>query len=129
MLRDTYQSDFIFITHIPKGDLLCISRRTRNHPQCRLLCKEVEISSGGRRMDDSVNQLRASIMAAGMDPRKTLVECPPIFKFGMPPHGGFRDGTRGRSNMLISDRDNVRQATLFPAASAVASQHLQKLKI
>ena len=120
--RDTYQSDFIFITHIPKGAFYAYRDEQGIIHNVDLLCKEMEISSGGRRMDD-YDQLRMSIMAAGMDP-KDFSEYLSIFKFGMPPHGGFGMGLE-RLTMLISNQDNIRQTTLFPSdPQRVASQHL-----
>jgi len=120
--RDTYQSDFIFITHIPKGAFYAYRDEKAVIHNVDLLCKEMEISSGGRRMDD-YDQLRMSIMAAGMDP-KDFSEYLSIFKFGMPPHGGFGLGLE-RFTMLICNQDNIRQTTLFPSdPKRVASQQI-----
>lgn len=120
--RDTYQSDFIFITHIPKGAFYAYRDDQGTIHNVDLLCKEMEISSGGRRMDD-YDQLRMSIMAAGMDP-KDFSEYLSIFKFGMPPHGGFGLGLE-RFTMLICNQENIRQTTLFPSdPKRVASQQI-----
>jgi len=120
--RETYKSDFIFITHIPKGAFYAFRDDNGIIHNVDLLCKEMEISSGGRRIDD-YDQLRMSIMAAGMDP-KDFSEYLSIFKFGMPAHGGFGLGLE-RLTMLICNQDNIRQTTLFPSdPKRVASQQL-----
>ena len=120
--RDTYKSDFIFITHIPKGAFYAYRDDKGTIHNVDLLCKEMEISSGGRRIDD-YSQLRMSIIAAGMDP-KDFNEYLSIFKFGMPPHGGFGMGLE-RLTMLMCNVENIRQSTLFPSdPQRVASQHI-----
>jgi len=64
-----------------------------------------------------------SIIAAGMDP-KDFNEYLSIFKFGMPPHGGFGMGLE-RLTMLMCNVENIRQSTLFPSdPQRVASQHI-----
>ncbi len=110
---DKYGTDFVFIVQYPEsvrpfytypsGDGL-----TRGYD---LLFRGLEITSGGQRIHDPaviVQQLEKK----GMDPERfrDYIE---VFKYGMPPHGGFAIGAERFTQKLIG-LPNVRYARAFP---------------
>jgi nondiscriminating aspartyl-tRNA synthetase len=125
--REKYRSDFIFVTGFPKGAFYAYKDEKGVFHNFDLLCREAEIASGGRRIDD-YNQLVAAIKAADMDP-EDFSEYLSIFKYGMPPHGGFGLGFE-RFTMLALGLQNIREATLFPSdPNRIASQALPKKEV
>jgi len=121
--REEYKSDFIFVTNFKKAAFYAYRDENGMIHNVDLLCKEMEISSGGRRFD-SYDDLKMSIVAEGMDP-KDFSEYLSIFKFGMPPHGGFGIGFE-RLVMLITGQDNIRECILFPSdPKRIASQNIK----
>ena len=110
---EKYRTDFVFIVQYPEsvrpfytyptGDGL-----TRGYD---LLFRGLEITSGGQRIHDPaviVQQLEKK----GMDPERfrDYIE---VFKYGMPPHGGFAIGAERFTQKLIG-LPNVRYARAFP---------------
>jgi len=110
---EKYGTDFVFIVQYPEsvrpfytyptGDGL-----TRGYD---LLFRGLEITSGGQRIHDPdviVQQLEKK----GMDPERfrDYIE---VFKYGMPPHGGFAIGAERFTQKLIG-LPNVRYARAFP---------------
>jgi nondiscriminating aspartyl-tRNA synthetase len=77
-----------------------------------LLCGGTEITSGGQRRHTYESMLEG-IKAKGMDPAN-FEDYLSIFKFGMPPHGGFGMGLE-RLTMTILKLKNIREASLFPS--------------
>ncbi len=120
--REKYNSDYIFIKHFPKGVFYAYKDEKGVFHNFDLLCREAEIVSGGRRVDN-YDKLVEAIEKEGMDP-KDFKEYLSIFKYGMPPHGGFGLGFE-RFTMLALGLENIRQATIFPSdPKRVAAQHL-----
>lgn len=77
-----------------------------------LLCAGTEITSGGQRRH-TYESMVEGIRLKGMDP----VHFPDylsIFKYGMPPHGGFGMGLE-RLTMTFLKLKNIREASLFPS--------------
>ncbi len=110
---EKYGTDFVFIVQYPElvrpfytyptGDGL-----TRGYD---LLFRGLEITSGGQRIHDPdviVQQLEKK----SMDPERfrDYIE---VFKYGMPPHGGFAIGAERFTQKLIG-LPNVRYARAFP---------------
>jgi len=125
--RLKYSSDFIFITNYPKGKFYTYKDDTGIYHNFDLLCREAEIVSGGRRVDN-YDVLVNSIKTNNLNP-DDFKEYLSAFKFGMPPHGGFGMGFE-RFTTLALGLENIREATLFPSdTKRVASQHLQALTI
>ncbi|MBT6293673.1 aspartate--tRNA(Asn) ligase [bacterium] len=121
--REEFNSDFIFVTNFKKAAFYAYRDKEGMIHNVDLLCKEMEISSGGRRFD-SYDDLKMSIVAEGMDPQD-FSEYLSIFKFGMPPHGGFGIGFE-RLVMLITGQDNIRECILFPSdPKRIASQNIK----
>lgn len=77
-----------------------------------LLCAGTEITSGGQRRHTYESMLEG-LLAKDMDP-KNFEDYLSIFKYGMPPHGGFGMGLE-RLTMTILGLKNIREASLFPS--------------
>jgi len=76
-----------------------------------LLCRGVEWSSGGRRVND-YDQLLRQVEDWHMDPSKITLFLE-AFKYGVPPEGGFALGAE-RLTMQILGLKNIREASMFP---------------
>lgn len=77
-----------------------------------LLCNGTEITSGGQRRHTYPSMLEG-IKMKGMNP-SNFEDYLSIFKFGMPPHGGFGMGLE-RLTMTLLKQKNIREASLFPS--------------
>jgi nondiscriminating aspartyl-tRNA synthetase len=77
-----------------------------------LLCAGTEITSGGQRRHTYESMIEG-IRMKGMDPQN-FDDYLSIFKYGMPPHGGFGMGLE-RLTMTLLKLKNVREASLFPS--------------
>ncbi len=110
-------SDFVFVTKFPQA-----ARPFYTHPDGEmdgvpvtrgfdLLLRGLEITSGGQRIHDP-EMLRRSIEAYGLNP-ESLRAYAEVFRYGMPPHGGFAIGAE-RLTALLLGLSNVRMARAFP---------------
>lgn len=77
-----------------------------------LLCGGTEITSGGQRRHTYSSMIKG-IKSKEMDPAN-FTDYLSIFKYGMPPHGGFGMGLE-RLTMTILGLKNIREASLFPS--------------
>lgn len=77
-----------------------------------LLCAGTEITSGGQRRHTYASMLEGLKMK-DMD-YKNFEDYLSIFKYGMPPHGGFGMGLE-RLTMTMLGLKNIREASLFPS--------------
>ncbi|MES2272645.1 MAG: aspartate--tRNA(Asn) ligase [Chlamydiota bacterium] len=77
-----------------------------------LICAGTEITSGGQRRHTYESMLEG-IHAKGMDPAN-FEDYLSIFKYGMPPHGGFGMGLE-RLTMTLLKLKNIRETSLFPS--------------
>lgn len=77
-----------------------------------LLCAGTEITSGGQRRH-TYDSMVEGIVAKGMDP-ENFSDYLEIFKYGMPPHGGFGMGLE-RLTMTLLKLKNIREVSLFPS--------------
>lgn len=77
-----------------------------------LLCAGTEITSGGQRRH-TYDSMLEGIKMKGMDPAN-FADYLSIFKYGMPPHGGFGMGLE-RLTMTMLKLKNIREASLFPS--------------
>lgn len=77
-----------------------------------LICAGTEITSGGQRRH-SYDSMVEGIVEKGMDPAN-FTDYLSIFKYGMPPHGGFGMGLE-RLTMTLLRLKNIRQTSLFPS--------------
>jgi nondiscriminating aspartyl-tRNA synthetase len=77
-----------------------------------LLCAGVEITSGGQRRHTYESMVQG-LFSKKMDPA-SFGDYLSIFKYGMPPHGGFGMGLE-RLTMTLLHLKNIREASLFPS--------------
>ncbi|MBU7023461.1 MAG: aspartate--tRNA(Asn) ligase [Theionarchaea archaeon] len=110
--KESLDSEFIFVTAYPRkkrpmyampdGDL------TKSFD---LLLRGLEVTTGGQRIHQ-YDLLVEKIKERGLNPEgfEFYLE---VFKYGMPPHGGFAIGAE-RLTMQILGLENVREATFFP---------------
>lgn len=113
---EVFGTDLIFITDwltskrpfyaYPKDDDTVLSNTFD------LLCSGTEISSGGQRRHTYESMIEG-IKSKEMDP-SNFDDYLSIFKYGMPPHGGFGIGLE-RLTMTILGLKNIREASLFPS--------------
>lgn len=113
---EEFGTDLIFITDwltskrpfyaYPKDDQPLLSNTFD------LLCGGTEITSGGQRRHSYASMVEG-IKSKGMDPAN-FTDYLSIFKYGMPPHGGFGMGLE-RLTMTILGLKNIREASLFPS--------------
>ena len=71
----------------------------------------LELASGGTRVHDK-NQLIERLKAQRLEPKK-FEPFISYYDYGMPPHAGWAIGLQ-RLLMVITDRKNIREVTLFP---------------
>lgn len=77
-----------------------------------LLCAGTEITSGGQRRH-TYDSMIEGILLKQMHP-DDFTDYLSIFKYGMPPHGGFGMGLE-RLTMTLLKLKNIREASLFPS--------------
>ncbi|MCI0382287.1 MAG: aspartate--tRNA(Asn) ligase [Chlamydiae bacterium] len=77
-----------------------------------LLCGGTEVTSGGQRRHTYESMLEG-IKMKGMN-IDAFADYLSIFKYGMPPHGGFGMGLE-RLTMTLLKLKNIREASLFPS--------------
>lgn len=113
---ETHGTDLVFITDWKTEKRPFYAYPKKENPELTntfdLLCAGTEITSGGQRRhtyDSMVEGLRLK----GMDP-ENFADYLSIFKYGMPPHGGFGMGLE-RLTMTILKLKNIREASLFPS--------------
>jgi nondiscriminating aspartyl-tRNA synthetase len=110
-----FNSDFLFVTGYPM-----VKRPFYTHPDPTdpryangfdLLFRGTELITGGQRLHRYADYLEAAKrFKYSTEPYQEYLE---VFKFGMPPHGGFAIGSE-RFVMQLLGLDNIRLATLFP---------------
>ena len=114
--REQFGTDFIFVTNFLRKKTAFYARASSEDPEtsdyCDLLCREIEIASGGQRIHEH-DALVEALKVKELDPAK-FRDYLSIFKFGMPPHGGFGMGME-RFTMMALGLENIRQSTLFPS--------------
>lgn len=111
--KEEHGSDFVFVTNYPQA-----ARPFYTYPEAGgltrgfdLLFRGLEITSGGQRIHTHA-MLVAELVRRKMDPEafRGYLE---VFKYGMPPHGGFAIGAE-RLTALLLGIPNVRFARAFP---------------
>lgn len=91
-----------------------------------LLCGGTEITSGGQRRH-TYDSMIEGIHLKKMDP-ENFNDYLTIFKYGMPPHGGFGMGLE-RLTMTLLHLKNIREASLFPSDPKRIAGNRLKAKI
>lgn len=113
-VKKKYKSDFVFLTHYPSAIRPFYAMPSAD-PQYTesfdLLFRGVEIATGGQRIHD-YRQLKSSIERRGLDSEE-FKHYLDIFKYGMPPHGGWGLGSE-RILQLLLGLKSIKEAILFP---------------
>ncbi|MEA1994324.1 MAG: aspartate--tRNA(Asn) ligase [Euryarchaeota archaeon] len=104
-------TDYYFIKRFPKNKVFYIMPDGKYCRGFDLDCRGTEITSGGQRVHDH-DLLVKRIEEFGMDP-EDFEDYLKVFRYGMPPHGGFGMGIE-RFLMEILDIRNIRECILFP---------------
>jgi nondiscriminating aspartyl-tRNA synthetase len=91
-----------------------------------LLCSGTEITSGGQRRH-TLESMLEGLQEKEMDPRH-FEDYLSIFKYGMPPHGGFGMGLE-RLTMTLLKLKNIRETSLFPSDPKRIAGHRLKAHI
>lgn len=108
-------SDFVFVTAYPAEKrpfyAMPASPDGRLTKSFDLLYNGLEITTGGQRIHD-YGQLAANIEKRGMKPDDFNFYLD-VFRYGMPPHGGFAIGLE-RLTMKLLGLGNIREAALLP---------------
>lgn len=108
-------SPFVFATHYPATARPMYSLPDPEDPSIThtfdLLFKGMEMNSGGMRINDH-QQLSDNMRKFGLNPSdfESYLE---VFRYGMPPHGGFAIGLE-RLTVKVLGLENIREASLFP---------------
>ena len=127
---DTFGTDLIFIT-----DWKTVKRPFYAYPKEEnpaltntfdLLCAGTEITSGGQRRHTFASMIEG-LKEKEMDPRH-FEDYLSIFKYGMPPHGGFGMGLE-RLTMTLLKLKNIRETSLFPSDPKRIAGHRIKAHI
>lgn len=114
--KETHKTDLVFITDWKTEKRPFYAFPTEGQPELTntfdLLCAGTEITSGGERRH-TYDSMIEGIKMKGMDPAN-FADYLSIFKYGMPPHGGFGMGLE-RLTMTFLKLKNIREASLFPS--------------
>lgn len=115
ILKEKTGSDLVFVYGFPTRKKPFYVYPDPQDPEYNegmdLLCRGVELLSGGRRIND-YQQLMRHVQEWNLDPRKIQMFLE-AFKYGVPPEGGFAFGAE-RITMQILGLANVREACMFP---------------
>ncbi len=113
--KEKFNSDFVFITHYPWEDrpfyTMPSSENEKETCGFDLLYKGLEIATGGQRIHDynmlNENMKKKGISSEGME---FYVD---VFKYGMPPHGGWGMGSERIIQQMLQ-LGSIKEAVLFP---------------
>lgn len=113
--KEEYGADFVFVTHYPSKKRPFYAMDDPEDEKYTLsfdlLCKGLEVTTGGQRIHD-VKALLRKMETRGMT-EEGLEQYVDAFRFGMPPHGGLGIGLE-RLTMQLLGEDNIRETCLFP---------------
>lgn len=128
--KETFGTDLIFVIDWKTEKRPFYAYPKEDNPALTntfdLLCAGTEITSGGQRRHTYESMLEG-IKMKGMDPG-SFVDYLSIFKYGMPPHGGFGMGLE-RITMTLLKLKNIRQASLFPSDPKMIAGNRLKARI
>lgn len=113
MMREQYDSDFLWITDYPweSRPFYHMKKEGNLTKSFDLLFRGMEVITGSQREHRS-DVLKAQMKEKGLTP-KNFGHYLKSFKYGVPPHGGFACGL-ARITTLVLELGNVREATLYP---------------
>lgn len=114
-VAENNQPGLVFLTRYPREIRPLYAMPAADEPELTasfdLLMGGLEITTGGQRIHE-LDQLIASIRCRGLNPElfDSYLE---LFRYGMPPHGGFAIGLERLTSRLLG-LGNVREASAFP---------------
>jgi len=127
---EQFGTDLLFVTDWKIEKRPFYSCPNSEHPSLTntfdLLCNGTEITSGGERRHTYESMLEG-LALKGMSP-DNFTDYLSIFKYGMPPHGGFGMGLE-RLTMTMLKLKNIREASLFPSDTKRIAGNRIKAKI
>ncbi len=113
--RQEFGSDFLFVTGYPMRKRPFYTHPDPEHPEYSnsfdLLFRGTELVTGGQRLhlySDYIAALERAHLP--IEPFEAYLE---VFKYGMPPHGGFAIGLE-RLLMQLTGMNNIKLTTTFP---------------
>lgn len=113
-VKEKFKSDFFFINRFPSAIKPFYVMRVDEEPQWArsvdFVFKGLEQSSGGQR-EHRYEKIVEQVKEKGMN-LESLKWFTEVFKYGVPPHGGFSLGIE-RFTMKLLDLKNIKEATLF----------------
>jgi nondiscriminating aspartyl-tRNA synthetase len=113
--KEEFGSDFIFVTHYPWSDRPFYTMPSKEDPTetygFDLLFKGCEIVTGSQRIH-RIEQLEENMKKKKVSP-KNMEFYVDIFKYGMPPHGGWGMGSE-RVLQQILGLASIKEVILFP---------------
>lgn len=113
--RQEYDSDFLFVEGYPTAKRAFYTHPDPSRPEYSnsfdLLFRGIELVSGSQRLHRYEDYL-AALASRGQstEPLEGFLQ---VFKYGMPPHGGFAIGLERWVAQLVGAQ-NIRETTLFP---------------
>lgn len=113
-VKEKYHSDFVFVTEYPVSIRPFYQMPTEDGKFTKsfdILFRGLELGTGAQRIHNP-KQLLESMEKHGLNP-KDFTDYINLFKFGMPPHGGWGLGLERFTKQCLG-LDNVRLASLFP---------------
>jgi nondiscriminating aspartyl-tRNA synthetase len=114
--REEYGSDFLFVTGYPMAKRPFYTNPNREDPlysnSFDLLFRGTELVTGGQRLHLYQDYL-AALEEQGVSDIAPFEGYLQVFRYGMPPHGGFAIGLE-RFVMQLIGAANLRETTLFP---------------
>jgi nondiscriminating aspartyl-tRNA synthetase len=123
--KEKYGSELVFITHYPTKKRPFYTFPDPEDPEYTLsfdlLCRGVEVVTGGQRIND-YKKLTENIKEWGNEVKNFKFYLQ-VFKYGMPPEGGFALGAE-RFTKQILGLENIREASLFPRDMGRIDQRL-----
>ncbi len=113
--KEKFQSDFIFVTEYPVSGRPFYQMPSSENPLVTksfdILFRGLELGTGSQRIHNP-KELIKSMKAHSLDP-KDFEDYLNIFRYGMPPHGGWGLGLERMTKQWLGLK-NVRLASLFP---------------
>jgi len=113
--KEKWGKELVFITYYPLYKRPMYTYPDPRNPELSLsfdlIFRGLEITTGGQRIHD-YKMLIEKIEERGLNPQDFSYYLD-VFKFGMPPHGGFAIGAERLVSKILG-LPNVRMASLFP---------------
>lgn len=128
--KEEFGTELVFVTDWLTSKRPFYAFPKKENPQLTntfdLICAGTEITSGGERRHTYASMVEG-IRSKGMDP-ENFQDYLSIFKYGMPPHGGFGMGLE-RLTMTLLKLDNIREASSWPSDTKMIAGNRIKKKI